>query len=136
MKRLLLTVLLTLTGLMLSPGLLPAADQNQMPAEIEPIEKPSEVLPEQPEAKSPLAQTLEKYKNEGYEVRIGPVQYLGKTSRKIKFYRHKPISYSILHMVDEQGGYHLLKTYDFVYVLSKDARVVLIRLEREEEENA
>lgn len=84
---------------------------------------------------SELQITLNEYREEGYNW-LGPVQYLGKTSEKIRLYRNKPVSYRILDTIDESGDISTIKKYDFVHVLSKQGHVVLIRLDREGENNA
>lgn len=78
---------------------------------------------------------LNKYNAEGYSV-LGPVQYLGRSFRTIKLYRHDPVKYSGLEIIAEDGARTEVQKYDRVYVLSKGKQVVLVRLEPREEVNA
>lgn len=84
---------------------------------------------------SELQVTLQEYREEGYEM-LGPVQYLGKTRDKIKFYKNSPVDYRIMDTIDETGEKCSVKKHDFVYVLSKLGHVILIRVERDGEDNA
>lgn len=90
---------------------------------------------ENQEEMSDIQITLQEYKEDGYEL-SGPVQYLGKTRDKIKFYKNSPVAYRIMDAIDETGEKCSVKKHDFVYVLSKHGHVVLIRVEREGENNA
>lgn len=84
---------------------------------------------------SQLQLTLNNYKANGFEM-LGPVQYLGKTGKKIKLYKNPPVSYGALKVADEADRPCRLDIQDFVYVLSKDAQVILIRVDREDRDNA
>jgi hypothetical protein len=66
---------------------------------------------------------------------LGPIQYLGKTSGKIKLYNHGPIAYKDLDVMDQAGEEDLVNKYDFVYVLSKDGHLILIRLDKGNHDN-
>lgn len=83
---------------------------------------------------SPLQEMLDEYRDEGYKI-LGPVQYLGRDTDNIKLFRHGPVSYRIMDMMDENGNRCYLERRDFVYVLSKDGHVVLIRLDRGDRDN-
>jgi hypothetical protein len=80
---------------------------------------------------SPLSITLSKYRERGYDV-LGPVQYLGKDDGRIHLYRHATVSYKRLDIFNEIGKAWLVRKYNFVYILSKDDHVVIIRLNRKE----
>ena len=119
MKRFLGPALLLLTLLMLLPASLVAEN----------------VLPPGSDEPSQLQLTLNNYKANGFEM-LGPVQYLGKSGKKIKLYKHPPVSYGALKVADEADRPCRLDKHDFVYVLSKDAQVILIRVDREDRDNA
>ena len=85
--------------------------------------------PQDQEEMSRMQMTLREYRQDGYEM-LGPMQYLGRSTDKIKLYKHDPVSYRILDTVDETGEMCSLKKHDFVYVLSKHGHVVLIRLDK------
>lgn len=132
MRRLIWTITpLFLLCLLLPSGLF-ATDALQAPAK--PEQDSPDRLQDQQEP-SQVQLTLEKYQKDGYEVRVGPIQYLGKQGKHIELYNHQPVSYGVIYMVDEAGNACTLKKYDFVYVLQKDASVVLIRLERGERDD-
>lgn len=116
MKRILWSALVLLC--LLIPASLPAADNNGGDQE----------------EMSEMQMTLNKYKEEGYDL-LGPVQYLEKSSERITFYRHSPVAYRILDTIDEAGDRCSLKKHDFVFVLSKHGHVVLIRVDREDHDN-
>jgi hypothetical protein len=80
---------------------------------------------------TPLELTINEYREKGYTI-LGPVQYLGKTPSTIILYRHKPVSYERLHIINESGYLSTVKKKDFVHVLKKDNSVVIIRKERKE----
>ncbi len=80
---------------------------------------------------SPLIVTLTKYRERGYDV-LGPVQYLGKDDGRILLYRHNPVSYKKLDILNELGKAWLVRKHNFVYILSKKGHVVIIRLNRKE----
>ncbi len=80
---------------------------------------------------SPLTITLTKYRERGYEI-LGPIQYLGKDDGRIKLYRHDPVPYKKLDIFSERGKAWLVRKHNFVYILSKDGHVVIIRLNRKE----
>jgi hypothetical protein len=80
---------------------------------------------------SPLTTTLTKYRERGYEI-LGPIQYLGKDDGRIQLYRHAPVSYKNLDIFNELGNAWLVRKYNFVYILTKDGHVVIIRLNRKE----
>lgn len=86
------------------------------------------------ETPDPITITLAQYKVEGYSV-IGPVQYLGKTKTKIFFYRRPSISYKRLRMINQDGVATTVKREQFVYALSKNGKVVLIRINNKERKN-
>ncbi|MCF8027095.1 MAG: hypothetical protein K9K81_01905 [Desulfobacteraceae bacterium] len=115
MKRLLFTALFLIY--LLAPVILPA---EQSPQDSEEMTE-TEVL-------------LTRYKEAGYNF-FGPIQYLGKTSRKIKLYDHSPIAYKDLDVMDQKGEEDLVNKYDFVYVLSKDGQIILIRLDKGNQDN-
>lgn len=99
---------------------------------------PNEILartsnPDQKEA-DPVNITLKKYKTNGYEIR-GPIQYLGRTKTHIALYRMPPVAYKWLKVINENEFPTSVKKEQFVYVLSKKDRVVLIRLKRKEGNN-
>ena len=52
------------------------------------------------------------------------------------FYRHPPIAYTRLRIIREIGVPTSVKRGDFVYVLSKEGRVVLIRIKKKEIKDA
>ncbi len=80
---------------------------------------------------SPIIITLTEYRELGYKV-LGPIQFLGKGDGQIKLYRNEPVSYKRLDVINEFGEAWLVRKYNFVYVLSKDNHVVLIRLDKKE----
>ncbi len=80
---------------------------------------------------SPINITLTKYRERGYEV-LGPIQFLGKNDGQIMLYRHDPVSYKRLDVINELGEAWLVRKHNFVYVLSKANHVVLIRLNKKE----
>jgi hypothetical protein len=84
---------------------------------------------------SPLTVTLTKYRERGYDVR-GPLQYLGKEDGRILLYRHDPVSYKRLDIFNELGNAWMVRKHNFVYILSKDGHVVIIRLNRKENTDA
>lgn len=90
--------------------------------------------PQAEEMISPIKRTLLIYREKRYEVQ-GPVQYLGRTGRHIKLYRHAPIPFSAVKVVNEKGEGWFIKRGDFVYVLSKNGRIVLVCLDRGEGRN-
>ena len=83
------------------------------------------------ETPDPITITLAQYKVEGYSA-IGPVQYLGKTKTKLFFYRRPSISYKRLRMINQDGVATTVKREQFVYALSKNGKVVLIRINNKE----
>ena len=83
------------------------------------------------DAADPIVITLEKYKADGYSI-IGPVQYLDRSKGKIILYRHPPVAYTHLRVTNEMGRVRSVKKGQFVYVLSKKGRVILIRLNKKE----
>ncbi|MFP4167562.1 MAG: hypothetical protein ACLFSY_01760 [Desulfonatronovibrionaceae bacterium] len=87
-------------------------------------EGPDEEKQDEPQ----VQMTLEKYKSEGYSV-LGPVQYLGRSTRVINLYRHDPLKYSRLEIIAEDGTRTAVQKYDRVYVLSKGEHVVLVRMQ-------
>ena len=130
MRRFICTALF-LACLLLPSGLF-AADALQVPVQ---PEKDSPDRLQEPQEPSQVQLTLEKYQKDGYTIRVGPVQYLGKQGKSIALYNQAPVSFGALYTVDEAGNACTLEKYDFVYVLQKDASVVLIRLEREERDD-
>ncbi|MCA1785268.1 MAG: hypothetical protein LC657_04705 [Desulfobacteraceae bacterium] len=96
---------------------------------------PSALLssPPEPESKltTPLEDTLNDYLEQGYEVLLGPVQYLGKTDTSISLYRHPPIAYTKIDAINQFGEAWFVRDKDFVYVLSRKGHVVLIRMHEE-----
>jgi hypothetical protein len=97
-----------------------------LPAEV--LAGSSNFLKETPD---PITITLAQYKAEGYSV-IGPVQYLGKTKTEVFFYRQLAITYKKLRMIKPEGVAITVKREQFVYALSKNDKVVLIRINKEE----
>jgi len=94
--------------------------------------------PEGPNGSREMPETeilINEFRAEGYRV-LGPVQYLGKTLRKIKLYNHGTLAYKKLDVMDQRGEHYYVNKYDFVYVLSKDGHLVLIHVEREGGDNA
>lgn len=83
------------------------------------------------ETPDPITITLAQYKGEGYSV-IGPVQYLGKTKTEIFFYRQPSISYKKFRMITPDGVETTVRREQFVYALSKNGEVVLIRIDKKE----
>ena len=63
---------------------------------------------------------------------LGPFQYLGKSLDHIQLYRHKPIPYVTMDVINEAGEDWFVAEHDFVYVLSKNEDVVLVRIEKED----
>lgn len=88
-----------------------------------------------PDQLSPMAITLQGYRAEGYTV-IGPVQYLDRTKGFISFYRQSPVAYTRLRVINAIGIPTSIKRGDFVYLLSKKGRIILIRLKQKENKNA
>ncbi len=81
-----------------------------------------------------LNNLLTEYQEQGYDV-TGPVQFLEKTKKQIIFFRQAPVSFRRLSIISPDGRRAFLKRYDYVYVLSKEEKVVLIYLEKKETDN-
>jgi hypothetical protein len=77
-----------------------------------------------------LKGVIESYHKEGYII-LGPVQYLGKTNKQIYLYRQQPVPYTRLRVRNLMGVITALKAQNYVYVFTKDSSVVLLRLEKE-----
>lgn len=82
----------------------------------------------------PLTITLLEYEKQGYQI-IGPVQYLGKTNKKLLVFRHTPVTYTRLKTIAPDGKAIVLKKDDFVYLLSKRKNIVLVRIKKKEADN-
>ena len=83
---------------------------------------------------SPMELTLKEYRDRGYKI-LGPFQYLGRSDGRIKLFRHGLVPYGIMDMIDEAGENIRLDQYEFVYVLSKDGHIVLLRVAKEVRDN-
>ena len=77
-----------------------------------------------------LQSAIERYHKKGYTI-LGPVQYLGKTNKQINLYRQPPVPYTRLKVRNLMGIITTLKAQNYVYVFTKNSNVVLIRLEKE-----
>lgn len=82
------------------------------------------------ENQNPILTKLNQYKEQGYKV-TGPVQYLGRDNKSIKFYNKDTVSYSTLDIINETGISWLVVKYDFVYLISKNKHIVLLYLRKE-----
>lgn len=80
----------------------------------------------------PLTRTIQQHVNEGYKVLLGPIQYLGKTESVISLYRHSPVAYSHLTVINQFGEPWFVREEDFVYILARNGRLVLIRIHKNE----
>ena len=77
-----------------------------------------------------LENTIERYHQDGYTI-LGPVQYLGKTNKQINLYRQPSVPYTKLQVRNLMGVITVLKAQNYVYVFTKNRSVVLLRLEKE-----
>ncbi len=115
MKRMQLINLIFLLCLMIMPGSLNAA------------------TPLESESDSPLIDTVNTYISEGYEV-LGPVQYLGQTGKSLNFYRQEPIAFESMKIINQFGENWFVRPEDFVYVLTKESHLILIRMQQKKED--
>tara|TARA_B100000614_G_scaffold253663_1_gene267888 strand:- start:2481 stop:2843 length:363 start_codon:yes stop_codon:yes gene_type:complete len=83
---------------------------------------------------SPLVLALNNFRDDGFTI-LGPVQYLGKTPSAVRLYRHPNVTYKRLQVINHEGYPRTIKKNDFVYVLKKDSKVVLMQIERKEGKN-
>lgn len=88
----------------------------------------AEELLDNNEEMSATQKILSNYREQGYDI-LGPIKYLGKTNNKIKLYRYPPLSYQHLDMKNVHGERSYVEKNSYVYALSKDGHVVLIRLD-------
>lgn len=77
-----------------------------------------------------LQNAISGYHEKGYTI-LGPVQYLGKTNKQIHLYRQPPVPYTRLRVRNLLGLITTLKAQNYVYVFTRNSSVVLIRLEKE-----
>jgi hypothetical protein len=80
---------------------------------------------------TPLQQTILNYKTAGYDMVVGPVQYMGRSDNYLRLYNRKAVAYESLNVVDETGADAYVRRNDFVYLFLKDNHAVLVRTTRE-----
>lgn len=79
-----------------------------------------------------LMQVVEQFEKQGFS-RLGPLHVTrGPGDGVVDFYRHSPVRYDEIRILDQKGERVVLDTNVRVYLLQKDSRVILIRLNRED----
>ena len=78
----------------------------------------------------PLTKAMAQYHKKGY-TSLGPVQYLERTKNQILFYRQPPMPYKRLRVENSLGIATTIKRLNYAYVFNKNGHVVMIRLEKE-----
>lgn len=79
----------------------------------------------------PLSMTIDKYQKDGYTLLFGPAQYLERKKGLITTYRHKPVAFRSMDIVNEKGEDSLLIKYDFIYIMKKNSKIIVIKVKRE-----
>ena len=86
-------------------------------------------------SKAQLMQMVEQYEKQGFS-RLGPLHVTGLPGDGVvDFYKHGPVRYEEIRIVNERAEEADLDKYDRVYLLQKDGQVILIRLNQEEHSN-
>ncbi|PID78269.1 MAG: hypothetical protein CSA18_02335 [Deltaproteobacteria bacterium] len=85
--------------------------------------------------KTSLSMIIDKYEKEGYKIIAGPLQYLERGKGFIRVYRHKPISFRSMDILNERGENSLLLRYDFIYILKKNSKIIAVKIKRRESDN-
>jgi hypothetical protein len=82
-----------------------------------------------------LHEIINNYKDEGYSI-IGPLQVTKVPSRGVVcFYKHKPVKYHKVNVVNDEGQKANLDKYDRVYLIQKNRNIILIKLSAEDKSN-